>query len=262
MRVPGFGGTRAVFYRVEGVCRMHLENDILHEVEAAKESDRAADRLIQAYLPFIKAETAKFLRRPPIEGQDDELSIALMAFHEAIHGYSRLRGAFLRYAAMLIRSRLIDYSRREKKHSGVLSIDAKDREEEQPLAETLSSPEDFAESGALREATRQEIEELRQQMEDFGVSLGDVADNCPKQRRTLDACRKALSYAHDHSELMEEFLRTKRLPLTALSEGSGAERKTLERHRKYLVALLLIHTNGYEIIRGHIKQVLKGGEAQ
>ena len=38
------------------------------------------------------------------------------------------------------------------------------------------------------------------------------------------------------------------------------ERKTLEIHRRYLVAVLLICTNGYEIMRGHIMQVLKGGE--
>ena len=36
----------------------------------------------------------------------------------------------------------------------------------------------------------------------------------------------------------------------------------MERHRKYLVALLLIYTNGYEIIRGHLAQVMEGGEAQ
>ena len=95
-------------------------------------------------------------------------------------------------------------------------------------------------------------------MEQFGVSLGDVADNCPKQQRTLDACRRALEYAKNTPGLLDEFLRTKRLPLGRLSSGSGVERKTLERHRKYMVALLLIYTNGYEIIRGHIKQVMKG----
>ena len=45
---------------------------------------------------------------------------------------------------------------------------------------------------------------------------------------------------------------------TCLLYTSGVERKTLERHRKYMVALLLIYTNGYEIIRGHLKQVMKG----
>ena len=81
---------------------MNDEHKIIQQVYAAKEDIQAADDLICAYLPFIKAETAKFLKRPPMEGQDDELSIAMMAFHEAIGGYSRTRGSFLKYAAMLI----------------------------------------------------------------------------------------------------------------------------------------------------------------
>jgi RNA polymerase sigma factor len=54
----------------------------------------------------------------------------------------------------------------------------------------------------------------------------------------------------------------KKLPIAAMAEGAGVERKTLERHRKYLMALLIIYSNGYDIIRGHLKQVLnpaKGG---
>jgi RNA polymerase sigma factor len=46
--------------------------------------------------------------------------------------------------------------------------------------------------------------------------------------------------------------------MAALSELSGVERKTLERHRRYLVAILLAYTNGFEIIRRHLGQ-LKGG---
>lgn len=93
---------------------MNDEHKIIQQVYAAKEDMEAADRLIGAYMPFIKAETAKFLKRPPMEGHDDELSIAMIAFHEAIRGYSRSRGAFLKYAAMLIKSRLIDYHRRSR----------------------------------------------------------------------------------------------------------------------------------------------------
>ena len=54
-------------------------------------------------------------------------------------------------------------------------------------------------------------------------------------------------------------MRTKKLPLAALVRGAGVERKTLERHRKYVLAMLLILTNGYEIVRGHLQHVLKGG---
>lgn len=237
---------------------MNDEHKIIQQVYAAKEDVQAADRLIVTYLPFIKTETAKFLKRPPIEGHDDEMSIAMIAFHEAIGGYTRTRGAFLKYAAMLIRSRLIDYSRREQRHSRVISLDAPAREEEVPLGETLADDRDPHEETASRDATRAEIEELTRQMQEFGISLSDVADNCPKQQRTLDACRKALQYARENPELLDDLLKTKRLPIGQLAAGSGVERKTLERHRKYMVALLLIYTNGYEIIRGHLKQVMKG----
>lgn len=242
---------------------MNEEHGILEQVYAAKESVQAADQLIGDYLPFIRAETAKFLKRPPEEGRDDELSIAMIAFHEAIGGYAKHRGSFLKYASMLIRSRLIDYARKERRHRQTVSLDAPAAgEESASLGETLPEERDHPEESAHRQATRQEIEELSRQMESFGVSLSDVADNCPKQQRTLQACRKALAYARENSWLLEELVHGKKLPLVKLSDGSGVERKTLERHRKYLVALLLIYTNGYEIIRGHLAQVMEGGEAQ
>lgn len=242
---------------------MNEEHGILEQVYAAKESVQAADQLIGDYLPFIRAETAKFLKRPPEEGRDDELSIAMIAFHEAIGGYAKHRGSFLKYASMLIRSRLIDYARKERRHRQTVSLDAPATgEESASLGETLPEERDHPAESAHRQATRQEIEELSRQMESFGVSLSDVADNCPKQQRTLQACRKALAYARENSWLLEELVHGKKLPLAKLSDGSGVERKTLERHRKYLVALLLIYTNGYEIIRGHLAQVMEGGEAQ
>ena len=237
---------------------MSNEHNIVQQVYAAKDDIQAADQLIFTYLPFIKAETAKFLKRSPIEGHDDELSVAMMAFHEAIGGYSRTRGSFLKYASILIKSRLIDYARKERRHNHVVSLEVPAGQGETSLGEMLADEGDHQEEVASRDATRWEIEELSRQMQKFGVSLSDVADNCPKQRRTLESCQKALQYAKDTPELLAELLHTKRLPIGQLTAGSGVERKTLERHRKYMVALLLIYTNGYEIIRGHLKQVMKG----
>ena len=55
---------------------------------------------------------------------------------------------------------------------------------------------------------------------------------------------------------------TGKLPMGELAAGSGTDKKTMERHRKYLVAILLAFTNGYEIIRGHLCQVgpKRGGD--
>lgn len=236
---------------------MNDEQKIIEQVYKAKMNVEQADCLINDYLPFIRAETAKFLKRPPIEGHDDELSIAMIAFHEAIGGYTQTRGTFLKYAAMLIRSRLIDYHRREQRHRHVLSLDMPTGEDDAPLIHSLPEATDHIET-VTQEATRAEIEELIRHLKEFGITLSDVANNCPKQQRTLSACRQAFLYAQSHQELLTELLETKRLPLAALSAGSGVERKTLERHRKYMIALLLIGTNRYEIIHGHLKHVMKG----
>lgn len=241
---------------------METEHSIVQQVYASKGDMQAADRFISAYMPFIKAETAKFLNRPPIEGHDDEFSIAMIAFHEAIQGYSRKRGSFLNYASLLIKNRLIDYWRKNKRHSGNLSIDAAREDDDTPLSETLTDDENPNETLHTRQATREEIEELSNQMREFGVTLTDVAENSPKQQRTLHTCKKALQYVKEQPNLMELFLRTRRLPITKIAKGANVEKKTLERHRKYLVTLLLIYSNGYEIIRGHLHQVLKRENAE
>ena len=237
---------------------MEKNREIVQAVYEAKEDNAKADELIRKYIPFIRAEASRFMKRLCTES-DDEFSIAMIAFHEAILGYSRERGAFLSYAATVIRSRLIDEYRKEQRHQGHLSLDEQTEEDDRTLLEQLAEPKDPYEDAHALEATRQEILELSAVMAEFGVSFADVADHTPKQGRTLQTCLAAIGYAIENKELLEQLLQTKKLPLTQLVAGSGSERKTLERHRKYILAMLLIQTNGYEIIRGHIRHVWRKG---
>ena len=238
-----------------------MESDaqvLISRVYQAKTDNQTADRLIADYMPFIRSETAKFLKRTP-EPSDDELSIAMFAFYEAIGSYAETRGAFLSFAALQIKNRLIDNYRRERRNFGQISLDTPESEDQSALLEAIPDAHDAYEETEVREATQQEIAELSAQMLDFGVSMHDVAENSPRQERTLASCQKAIAFARSHPDILEDFLRTKRVPLGKLAKGAGVERKSLERHRRYLVAVLLICTNGYEILRGHIMQVLRGG---
>lgn len=233
---------------------MNGGHELVEQVYAAKTDTEAADSLIRQYMGFIRAETAKYLHRAPIEGQDEELSIVLLAFYEAILGYEKNRGAFLAYASRGIRSRLIDYYRKEKRHAEVTSLHepVSDEKSDTLKIDHLEHPENEIEKSHHRSATRDEIEEFGKQLLEFGISFSDVADNCPRQERTLQACRRVLTAARENPELLNELLRTKKLPIAALSDISRTDKKTMERHRKYLIAILLAFTNGYEIIRGHL----------
>ena len=46
------------------------EHQLIHRVNAAKSNVEEADQLIRDYMPFIRTETGKFLKRPPVEGRD------------------------------------------------------------------------------------------------------------------------------------------------------------------------------------------------
>ena len=240
---------------------MRGEHQILKAVYAAREDSQKADELIRTYIPFIRSEASKYLSRLCTE-QDDEYSIAMMAFYEAVMGYEGGRGAFLSYAALLIRSRLIDYTRKEARHQGHLSLhEPNGEEDDRTLMESLADARDYYTESAHREATRQEILELSDVMALFGIGFSEVADNSPRQERTQEACARVIRYASANPHLLEQLLRTRKLPLQELVSGAGVDRKTLERHRKYLLAMLLIQTNGYEIIRGHLYRILKKGAA-
>lgn len=237
---------------------MTADHGIVEKIEKAKTDIVEADNFIREYMPFIKSEVASFINRAPQEGVDDELSIGMIAFHEAIEKYDIEKGNFLSFASMLIRNRLIDFTRKEKRHRGNISL-YEEVGEDGEIIDIIEGEESHEEDIVYRDATKAEIAELSRQMENFGVSFMDVAENSPKQDRTLEACREVIRYAYENKELMEKFLKSKKLPITELEKGSKVSKKTIERHRKYLVVMLLIYSNGYEIIRGHIKQVLKGG---
>ena len=86
--------------------------DIGLAVAEAQRDSEAADAFVRQYMGFIRSETVKFIHTAPENGHEDELSIAMLAFYEAILGYQKTKGPFLAYAARRSRNGLMDYYRR------------------------------------------------------------------------------------------------------------------------------------------------------
>lgn len=240
------------------------KHDIVEKVYKAKGNSILADELIQDYIPFIKSETAKFTKHSVELGVDDELSIGMIAFHQAIESYDKAKGAFLGFCSVIIKNRLIDYTRKEKRHAGIISLDRPAySDSEKTMLEELADDKDEYEALEIKDATREEILELTHELESFGLSLTDIADNCPRQERTLNACRQAVDFCTESFETVASIKATGKLPISLIAEKLKISKKTLERHRKYILALVIIYSNGYTIIRGHLKQVFpkkKGGD--
>lgn len=94
-----------------------MESDIeIHNwISCAKNDIGERNRLIETYKPFIIKVVSKICGRFIQEGVDEELSIGLMAFNEAIEVFDAHKGAFFSFSETVIKRRLIDYYRKEKR---------------------------------------------------------------------------------------------------------------------------------------------------
>lgn len=237
----------------------YSEHEIVSRIEEAQKKPEAADAFLESYMPFIKAQTAKITKRIPQEENDDELCIAMFAFYEAMMNYDKRKGTFLKFAETAIRNRLVDYFRKEQRHKGILSLEqpafSGTDDAEHRLIDELADNRGEMEKVEDTMATGDEIRHFNERLQEFGITLTEVAQSCPKQERTLDICMGILEYARRNTSVLDQLLKSKKLPVRQICEGTGVHRKTIERHRDYIVAILLAFTNGFVIIRGHLRQI-------
>ena len=82
----------------------------------AKESDEAFNRFAAENKTYILGCASKSLHRY-VRDDDDEWSIALIAFHEAVRVYKPDKGSFGSFAGVVIKRRLLDEERRKQSYS-------------------------------------------------------------------------------------------------------------------------------------------------
>ena len=94
------------------------------------------DEIIHAYKPFI-AKTVSSVCRRYIYETDDEFSIGLIAFNEAIEKYSTERGSsLLSFSEVIIKRRVIDYIRKQSKNQH-LSLDLTNEKNDEESAGSI-----------------------------------------------------------------------------------------------------------------------------
>jgi RNA polymerase sigma factor len=158
-------------------------------VEMIKSHDDDINAFINEYKPFIASCVTKITGRFVRYGEDDELSIALLAFTEAIRSFDPFKGNFLPFASNVIKRRLVDYYRKEKKHENVVYLNeytGEEDNEEADLTYELSKQQHI--ENQANEYRRLEINELAEELTAWGISFGDLVNISPKHDKTRKAC--------------------------------------------------------------------------
>lgn len=217
-----------------------MDEDTLRQLLArAREGDiEARGALIKAYRSFVFSVVSSYCRRALELGLDDELSIGLIAFDEAVTRYQPERGVpFLAFARLVIKSRLANYFRQEGRYREIAG--GREISEEMVQVEAAAAWEDFLWEEAVQDRA-EEIKDYEQALEEFGIALEELVSISPKHRDSrLALIRAAQSIAADE-EIFGRFGPERRLPLREMASKTGLSPKVIEKNRKYLMALAIV----------------------
>jgi len=225
-------------------------------LQAQSGNEQALQDLLYSHSPFMKKTAAQVCKRF-IDNHDDEYSIALAAFHEAVLKYEKDKNAsFLAFAHMVIRRRIIDFIRKENVRNEY-SHDFRSNSEEE--ADNRISNNEALERFQLQqqaEKRREEIFQFEKIIADYGLSFQTLAAVSPAHE---DARRTAVQIAQlvaETEEYKEYLLQKKKLPIKEIEQLVKVSRKTIERNRKYIIALALLLMSDLHYLKDYLKERL------
>jgi len=186
---------------------------------------------------------------------DDELSIALIAFNKACDIYDEKKGNFLSFARVLIRNALIDYFR-QKPNEVLLFFSSEEETEEQIFDKnSLSDYETETENKNRAE----ELTELMDELKGYNISLEDLVNHSPSHKDTRDALLNIAFRCSGEKSVVDTIHRKKTLPIKQISLLTKAKPKLLEKWRKYVLSLIIILSgDNYVYTKSYLN--IKAGE--
>jgi len=227
--------------------------EIEERISRAKLNPYELNNLITQYKPFIAKSVQEHIGRYVEYGKDEELSVGLMAFEEAVKSYNQDKGNFLSFAKNVIKRRLIDEYRKGKKHSNVIPISSfynADDDKQIDITENAAILISKETNESLDR--RYEIEEIQKELENYEISFFELPNISPKHAETKILYKEMVNVILENTDILDT-LRTKRyLPIAKIEKITGIHRKKIERARKYIIAISIILSGDYKNIQSFV----------
>lgn len=213
------------------------------------------DEFIHDYQPLIKKIVSKVCRRY-VDCTMDEYSIGLFAFNEAINQFQGNRGgSFLAFADLVIRRRVIDFIRKDAKQKQLFILAPEENDEADRLGENLpqlTAAIHHFEVECQREELAYEIDQYRKILWDYDITFEKVRMNCPIRDDARQRAKMIAKVIVEDENLSLYLQYKKKLPLLELLMRVSCSRKTIERHRSYIIAVTLIYLEPFNELRPYI----------
>jgi len=235
-------------------------DNLLKSAQAGHQDAR--EKLIKRFQPLVIKTASSLSGRYIDANKDDEISIGMLAINQAIDTFKTEGGtSFFSYAEIVIKRRLIDFYRREKRLGRAIpfsSFGGEQKEEKESALNQLEHHQAMAEFQREQEIVerREEIKQYSKRLKDYGIAFTDLVSNAPKHE---DARLRALEVARliaSREDFKNHLENKKELPLKQIEDLVTVSRKTLERQRKYIIAMAIIIFGEFKYLQEYLKKSL------
>lgn len=238
--------------------RSNKNNAEVLALQAQNGDTDAMEDLLLSYSPFMKKTAGQVCKRF-IDDHDEEFSIAMSAFHEAVNGFNEEQNAsFLTFAHMVIRRRIIDFIRKESRRNE-FSHDFQGLAEEEGYRSGIdaSASVKYYSEQQNAAARKEEIAEYEQILSDYGMTFQDLVKASPSHEDARSTAVQIAQLVAETEEYRQFLQNKKKLPVKEIEQLVEVSRKTIERNRKYIIAVTLLMMSDLHHLKEYLKERLR-----
>jgi RNA polymerase sigma factor len=203
---------------------------VLMDLNVEKNTD--ISELIEKHMPFIIKSISDVTGRYVSCENDEELSVGLLGFHEAIERYDNEKGHFLSFAKLVIGSRIKNYLKGENRHHHSSLEELMDK--------GMDIKDEYFEPKEDNSILIEEINKLKSEISSFGFTLEDLVNEAPKQqatRKNAIVLSEEISKEEEFTSFMYE---KKRLPIKRIVLKFSVTEKVVKRSKKFIISVVII----------------------
>lgn len=223
-----------------------LNEDLTKRVSVAKENKQELERLLIDYLPFIKKKMSETTT-------EDFLTISMLAFASSVEHYEESRGNFLSFAALNIRCRILDELKKENRYFNktIPIYNNTEIEDNYSPAELELSLKQY-DRDQERKTISEEIQIFSAELSHYGITFSELTKCCPKHKKTRELCIDLSRYVINNDILKQNLQAKQQLPQSKLAADFKISVKTVEKHRKFIISVVILLLGDYPHIKTFI----------
>lgn len=214
-----------------------LNEEQSFNIDALLAENRSA--FIEANKGFVYSTTSKLCKRYLSWENDEELSVALIAFNTACDKYDKTKGNFYSFGKVIIKNALIDFFRKNKASPDLIF---ENNEGSVDYVDEKNSINNY-EIQIENQFRVDEIKLFSEELLKYKIDFNSLINASPSHKDTRNNLLNVAFLCAREDSILSHLKTKRKLPTKEILILTSSNRKFIEKWRIYIISLILILTN-------------------